>query len=434
MTKKGLMGYGVAFIMMLTPLASYGAGGPSVGGGDKTSGMGEIKGEFKFGRVRFEPKLGLGLTYDDNVFLESDETESDYMYSFAPGFEVRYLGAPGNYFGAGYDLTFSFYNDYSDKNYQEHAPFITLGFKSPAGFYLKADDVYTNTSDSYGSENTYGEGRKLRRWNNNASFTLGYEFAKRFGLEGTYSNYLIRYSADTDAWQDRMDHGIGMAAFYRVASKTLILVEYQVTMADYGEQNDGIDSNGNGVIDPVYEWNSNNSRDYTLHDYFIGVRFEPGQKLLGEIKFGYGQKKFENDYALGGLEYSDQNSWVAETDFSYRPGRSTKLSFLFRRAHRGAPDADSTAYMDMTIGAALNQGIGDRISFDLAGEYTKMDYSDSSKYFDVYKFSTGMTWEIVRWLSAGLDYTYENKTANDDLYEDEEYKNNTIGFNFNATF
>ncbi len=428
MIKKGVIGWSMVCVLILTPLATFGAGMDGAGG------EGEIKKTFKFGRVRFEPKIGLGLTYDSNVFLESENEKDDYIYSLAPGFDIRYLGAPGNYFGAGYDLTFNFYNDYSDKNYQRHEPYVTVGYQSPAGFYLKAEDVLVNTSDSYGSENTYGEGRKLRRWSNTASLTLGYELMRRFGFEGTYSNYIIRYSSDPDKWQNRLDHAIGLSTYYRVASKTLVFLEYQITLAEYGEQNGGIDSNSDGTIDPVYEWNSDNSRDYALHDYFIGLRFEPGRKLLGEIKFGFGQKKFENDFALGGLEYSDQDSWVAETDISYRPGRNTKLSFLLKRAHRGAPDADSTAYMDMTIGGGVRQGIGDRISFNLDGEYTKMDYSDSSKYFHVYTISTGMDWEILRRLNAGLNYTYENKTANDDLYEDEEYENNTIGFSFSATF
>lgn len=388
----------------------------------------------RLGKLAVEPGLSYQGEYNDNVFLEKENKESDFIHTVSPSVVLKYQGRPGNYFSTGYRMKLTSYSDFHGNNHQMHNPFVSFGIKTPAGFYSKADAQYIHTADPYGTDSQYGEGEKTKRWSNTIRLLLGYQFAGRYGIEGAYQHGVQRFYADADKWQNRSDHQYGFTFFYKITQKTSLLAQYRRTQANYGAQNDGIWQNG------ILAWSDETSQDYTLNDYFIGLQFRPGGKVSGEIKLGYGEKKFDNHSDMNGSAYKDESSWVAEADIHYHPTQKTLLSWRLKRAYKGSSDTDASSYLDTLVGLYLKQRFSDRLSFGLGLDWNRSDYAGASlassgdKYFNTYTVRTSFEWVVLKWLIGGIEYRYRVKHAGDAAYGDEEYKNSIFLIRLSTRF
>ena len=399
------------------------------------------QGNIHLGRLKVEPGITYKGEYNDNIYSAKTDEEDDYINTVTPSVRFSYIGsAPGNFFNAGYGVDLVAYSDNGDNNYQAHKPYMAMGLKTPAGLYLRASDNFLHTKDPSGTASHYNEGIHTKRWNNAAEVAAGYDFFERYALELMYKNYAERFDLRKDEWQDRTDDIYGASFFIKLTGKTSMFVQYRRTNAEYNSQNDGIP-----IIDTTPAWDSTNSQDYSLNDYFIGARFEPGGKLSGEVKLGYGNKKFDNEFDNSNQKYEDESSWVAETTLSYQPAQRTRLSLNLQRSHKGSPDADASSYLDTLVGLSLNQDLANRLSLNLGVEWINNDYlnekpGSDKKYFNTYTVKGGLGYKIQDWLTAGLKYEYKSKKASDGTgssgipYENLEYDTNILSVSLSAVF
>jgi len=393
------------------------------------------QGNIHFGRFNVEPWITYKGEYNDNIYFAQDDEEDDYINTVTPGIGLSYIGGtPGNFFNIGYSVNLVAYSGNSDNNYQAHKPYIAMGIKTPVGLYLRANDNFLHTKDPYGTANQYNIGDKTERWNNAAEAVAGYDFFERYKLELMYKNYAERFDLRADEWQDRTDDIFGVSFFVKLTGKTSVFVQYRQTKAEYDSQNDGVyDKNYNR------SWSSSTSQDYNLHDYFVGARFEPGGKLSGEIKLGYGDKKFDNKKDINDRDYEDDSSWLAETTVSYQLKKRTLLSLNLQRSQKGSPDVDASSYIDTLVGLSLNQDLVNRFSLNLGVEWADNDYLNESpgksiKYFNIYTGKGSLYYKIQDWLKAGLTYEYKSKKASNSDYKDLEYNTNILSVSLSAVF
>jgi hypothetical protein len=380
------------------------------------------QGNIHIGRVRVIPGLVYTGMWNDNIFYEATNTQSDYISKVTPSILFSYAGQTAdNYFTAGYSADLVYYSDFSDNNYTGHFPFITAGKKTPSGFYFRASDYYVNTADPYGGFNTYGIGENTKRWHNDFDVALGYEFAGKFAIEPLYRNFLLRYDLDKDQWQDLNENRIGLTFLYGLTPKTHLLVQYRYSDVEFDKQDEGI-----------LGWNSNTSRDTTVNDFFIGARFTPGGKLSGEIKLGFGDNSYKNDFDKYGNAYQDISTWVAETDLVYQMTAKTRMTFLLSRQLRSAPDdRDASAYTDTTFGYKLYQRLVNRLALDLKLAWTNDDFDVypgvQEKTYNIFTIYPELIYDINKWFTASVGYRWESKDTSAG-YEASEYDQNVIGF------
>lgn len=387
------------------------------------------QGNLHFGRLKVELGLKYELRYEDNIYSEKNNEQDDLIHIATPAISLAYEGdRPENYFKAGYYVDLAAYSDFSDNNYQAHHPYVDMGYKTAAGLYFRASDRYLSTADPYGSNNQYGVGAKTKRVDNTANLLLGYEFFKRYAIEGFYTNYLIKYDLTADEWQDRTDNTGGGNLVYNLSPKTALFAQYRYTQADYDKQNDG-----------VLGWSAATSQDYTKNDFFVGVRFNPGSKLEGELKVGYGTKEFDNQFDVLGNKYEDDSGWISETQIAWQARERTRLTLDLRRSFEGSPDAVSSSYIDTTVGLGLIQNLANRLSANLAFKYNNNDYQNEvapnpSKAFDIYTATAGLNYEIKKWLTTGIEYEYTSKNASNAVYETSEFDRNAVKFTIAGKF
>ena len=399
------------------------------------------QGNLRLGRLTVQPILKYELLYDDNIFLESTNTQEDFINKISPGILIGYAASrPQNYFQIGYNGDFALYVDFTDNDWQRHNPFVRFGYYSPKGLYFNFSDNYTRGNDPFGTvnefnqSNQFGIGEKTKRWDNGLDATLGYLLTDKYFTEVSYRNYIIRYDTDKDKWQDRTDNAFGLALFYRVTPRTSILAQYRYLSAVYDSQNDGIFDPGRDT-----NWSSDTSQDYYLNQLFIGARFEPGGKLFGELKLGYGGQNYENSADPQGFKYEENPTWIANTYLTYRPRARTTFVLNFQRSQLGSPDADAASFINTLAQLRLIQVLAYRLSLNIGAGVSYDDYQNEpsgipEKNFTRPMLDIGLDWLIRPWLTVGMKYDYINNMASDEIYESQEYKRNSVGVFVRATY
>ncbi|MDD3952809.1 MAG: outer membrane beta-barrel protein [Lentisphaeria bacterium] len=385
-----------------------------------------------FGKIDVTPMINVSAQHYSNIFYESDNAQDDVCLKVTPGVLIGYLGSKGNYLNAGYSVDLVYFNDYSDNNYQTHKPFVSLGLESPLGLYLKADDKYFSTQDLYGTEDQYGVGERTKRWHNTADVAVGYRFADRYTLEAQYRNYLQRFDQISDEWQDRNDNRYGVSFAVKVAPKTEVFAQYRMTVADFDSQNDSVANDA---------FTSQTSMDYTLNDYFIGVRLAATAKINGEIKVGWGEKEYDNAFDPNGIAYDDESTWIAETRLNYQMLQRTLLTLHVYReykpsVYKGAP---SSSYEDTVAGLALKQGLGNQILMNLGAQWRYNNYVNEAeglpgKDFTIYDLNAGFELSVNSWLKAEAGYRYQTKAAGDSQYDEYEYDASIFSIGLTAAY
>lgn len=385
-----------------------------------------------FGRIKITPRFDFESRYDSNVFLSSKNEIADNILSLKPDFSMKYLGNNGNHVTCGYKLTLVSYLERNDNNYQSHSPYLTFSINTPMGFYLKFKENYTKTADPYGSENTYGKGNRTSRWKNDSALTVGYQFY-RGGFELLYNNKLLRYDDTFDQWQESTDNELNLKIFANISRKISAILSYKYVMTEYDQQNSNIQMGNSGN-----RWSSNNSQDASLNNVLVGFRFEPGGKITGEAKIGYGSKDFDNESDYKNRSYEDLSTWVTETKLSYRPNIKSELKFRFERKVKGAPDDDASSIVITDLFFNLKQKVMEKVHVLGELSWGNADYRDEyseiagvprpNKYLNEYGISCALEYEIQRYINATLEFAHTIRNASHSKYLSYEFEKNEVVF------
>jgi len=382
------------------------------------------QGNIHYGRLNVKPQVEASLEHNSNIFAESEDEVEDIILTVKPSIMLEYQDKrPGNYFQSGYNLDFATYLKRNDNNYQKHEPFIRCGLKTPAGFFASFSEKFMKTADPYGAFNSYKRGMRTQRSENTINLNFGYQLMDRYSVETSFENFALRYYDDDDYWQDLTENVIKLGVYMRVtpSGKTSMLAEYNLVDATYDRQK------------------SSTAQDHQLHNFLVGFRFEPGGKLIGSAKLGYGSKGFDNNVDNDNNPYEDNNTWLIETNVKFNFSKITKIGFNFSRSIEGAPDRDAASYVDTTIGFDLDHQIKNKTFFISGIEWCNSDYRDEipdipNKYFNYYTLHFGLNYNIQDWLKTGFRYTYETKTASHSRWFKSEYTINKLLFKADAIF
>jgi hypothetical protein len=391
------------------------------------------QGNIHLGRVQLNTGLKYHGEFNDNIFLDPENEESDYIHTITPSVELLYPGTNlGNFFRARYDLGIVRYNEFSDTDYEDHRFYAGFGFRSPTGIYIMADDFYQNTADPYGSENTYNEGDQTERWNNAIDLTAGYDFADVYTVEAYARNFVERYDLAADQYQDRTRFTVGGMFLYRL-NKLQLLGELRRGAVTFDEQNDGIDG-----------WNENNSQDHALTVALLGCRFQPGGKIVGDVKIGSQSVSFENNEDKNGNKYNDDPAIIIEADLRYFISDRTHIN-IFGGRHlntsvtAGNSDDVSASYISTNWGIGLTQNMMSKITVTVEFERNLEDYLDvintrDDKVLTSHILRGDLGYDINEWLNAGVTVGYKDKSASSNEYKDAEYTVTRYGFYVQMTY
>ncbi len=133
-----------------------------------------------------------------------------------------------------------------------------------------------------------------------------------------------------------------------------------------------------------------------------GLEVDLGEKLRGDLGFGYKRAKFD-DSRLAALE-----GFTMDGTVQWSPQRGTDLRLGLRTELEPSATGSDSGYVSYGATADLTHELRDNLVARLNAAYTLRDFSAASTANqDIYMIGTGLTWNINRWLAMTGDVSYE---------------------------
>jgi len=385
----------------------------------------ERGGTLIFGNLVVTPGLTLQEVYDDNIYLGSgtnsttESEESDWITHIVPGLMLDYSLHERGGIKLGYIGDYAYYKDENNNDWKNHKGVFGLNYKAPVGLIIGIDNLYTRAQDPYGSDNEYRLGvPQTERWHNDLKTRIGYELQNLFRIFAYYNYYKQKYDEDIDYSQNYDCNEVGAGIEKKILPLMWGFLRYFHGETDYYTHREGV--------------TDSNDADFSYDSVKMGLAWDPGAKIEGELNFGYTWKKYDNNADVSDRQYDDQNTWIASTLLSYKPTVTTTLGLAITKAMRDS-GANTTEYFDDTgISINLKQVVLSKISLLVGAAYSTHDYEDSiGREDDNYTARLGIKYLINEWLMAGADYTYREKDSN---YGEFDYKDNKFMVTLGLTY
>jgi len=370
-------------------------------------------GRIQIGKTKVIPGISLQEVYDDNIYLVNDNEESDWITHVMPALGGTYSFEERGSLSLGYAGDLAYYSDNDKNDWQTHKGMFNLDYEAPGGLILGISNTYTDAEDPYGSPSQYKLGvPKTERWNNDGKGKIGYNFGNRLKALAYYNYYKQDYDLAADYTQDYDDNEFGLGFQIRMLPKTWGFIRYHYGERDYFTNKPA--DNVTEATDSDFDWSRVN----------VGLTWDTGAKLSGEVNFGYQWKDYDNISDPGRNRYEDKDTWIAGTAVNYTATATTTLSLSIARALRESGSNTNEFFEDTGFGLSLKQILFTKFTLDLSGTYSKNDYNlpvAKKKEHDNYLASLGLDYRIQDWLSAGVSYKYMEKESN---YPQDEFTDN----------
>jgi hypothetical protein len=372
----------------------------------------------RYGKLILSPGLTVQETYDDNIYLgngkntTAERKESDLITHITPAAGLTYTLPERGRLDLAYNGDLAFYGDNDDNNWQTHKGAVGLDYRAPGGLLFGVNNIYTDAEDPYGSLEQYRIGLKTERWNNDLKTKIGYDFGNRLMILGSFNYYKQDYDLERDYAQDYDESEFGIGCQMRVLPKTWGFARVHLGERDYFTH-----PPGTGVIGA-------NDSDLTWRRFNVGLTWDTGAKLSGELNLGYQWQEHDNRIDVYGNAYEDRNTWIAATSVTNSVTPATALALLVTRAVRQTGSDTNEYFEDTGIGVSLLKKILTKYAFTASIAYNVNDYNapvSKPRKDDNYNAALGLEYKIRDWLSAAAGYRYKIKDSN---YYENDYTDN----------
>ena len=398
-------------------------------------------GNIKIGQIAVHPSITEKGMWDSNIDLnagsgtKSDGTpfnepeRSDYINTITPALDLN-LKKPLLDVRLGAYVDIVRYREY-DKNDTENysVNFDTIyGKIGRKGLYLKISENFLDSKDPYSQSDIadlrYKEGIAIEKKENQAKIEAGYGLLNQFATHFSYANNYLKYDNDEDRNSNKREDIFGCSLFYKIMPKTFLTTAYNYTTSDY------FDYDTRGL--------ANAGKDSKTHDVSIGILWDQTRKVNGKISMGYQWKKWDYLQDNAGNRLKDVDAWTISTNLGWKPRERTTVYLYVARELVDSVDDTYYSYDKFAIWLSAEQKILRKLAANIGGKYENNDYNSSTtgardKEFDLYECTGGVSYQVVKWVKAEINYTYRIKDASSG-FEDEEYKDHQTMFKITCSF
>ena len=386
--------------------------------------------------VEMIPRISVSQVYDDNIYLDSTNGESDNLTTVTPGINMR-ISSLHRTLSVDYSPAWVWYDKYDQHNTVRHSG--TLDFDQDlsqhvrfnlSDTYLKSEQPLEETEEVEGVRRTR---RTYQR--NTGSASLWYQFGPESGLALGYRNSLLENE------DPAIDDGMIQTPFCSIThwfnTENGLELDYTLTNADFYRDDD-----------------AEAGDDYTGHNTGIRYMHRFGRLTTGSIRYRLTTRDFEGDtedYKIHesalGLEhfFSPDLSLFLEGGFFALDNETNdnKTGLLFnasligvKRFERGTFTMRSGAGWDEHYLEAERRGFTRYWSADSRLEYMLMeklkgyasglfrqDKDLENREWKAWRASCGLTLEFLRRFSLSLDYSHAER---DDDIDTGDYTVNRV--------
>ncbi|MDY6950014.1 MAG: outer membrane beta-barrel protein [Thermodesulfobacteriota bacterium] len=384
-------------------------------------------------------------TYDDNIYLDATDKQSDYITAVSPSLSLHLLSEK-THLELLYAPTFVWYDKEDQNDTVRHSGTVTFGHDLTQYLSFDLSDTYIKSEEPMEETEEVENVRNTRdMYQRNAfSASLGWLLGPEDLLAVGFRHSLLKNDDPT------VDDGKIRNPYSNVAywfdPKNGLEIDYEYTDAlfwrgDYEEPGDDYTGHGAGMrfIHRFTQYTSGflayrftnrhfdgETEDYTVHHGSIGLEQAFAQDLSISMGGGYFVQK--ND------QYDDQ------TGYSYNA--SVEKGFERGSFSIGGSGGWDEAYLEAERrGFSRYWSIQARLEYQIAaalaaygGWSYRLDKGEGDEGEDrdwgTWQRSCGLTWTFLRWFSLSFDYTYANR---EDDVETEDYTGHRFMLNLTAS-
>ncbi len=347
------------------------------------------------GEMDLVPTVNMQIGYDDNILSANTDEISSMVTVLSPS--VQLVAEQGlNAYRMSYTLSKGVFADSTEDNYLDHnfALDAHLEFNSRNKLDLRAEYNRgheargTGLSANGGIANAVTEPLEY----DTKAVSLNYQFG---GDEATgriefYGELLDReyqnFRSITEG-RDNQERTAGAIFYYRVAPKTSLLFEARNKDVDYDLSTTTLDSN---------TWR-----------YFVGATWESTAKTTGTVKIGH----FDKDFDSSTRKDDDGVSWEAAVKWAPK----TYSVFTLTTGQEDKESSGTGNFINAEIVSLdWNHEWTDFVSTDLGISHSTETYEGAANDREdkIKSYSAGFNYDMRRWLSLGLSYTYNDTDSN----------------------
>jgi hypothetical protein len=346
--------------------------------------------------LRLTPFLSERLEYESNVFQVPSHAKDDLIIKTIPGLLLEY-GSGANWVSVGYRVEILNFVTLSNQDAVHHI-FLGQLHQEFARLIVDVRDNFVKTTDPPGTELT----GRIESTTNTLSPEVVYRLTERFRLSGNASWIHVHFP--TIPQLDREEYLAGLSGYWKALPKTDLQLRY-----NYG----------------VKAFDSDSIRDVTRHVIEAAVRGELTAKLSSTFRIGFEDREPTHDRP--GLK--GYRGVIAGGDWTYRPTERLTLTLLTDRAVQESIFANALYYVQSMATLIATQTLGPKITLNArvtggVNEYPVKSPVDVRNPAGRNKFRNdtiigwggGVTYDVQRWLRAGLDFIHIDRDSNFPLF------------------
>jgi hypothetical protein len=367
------------------------------------------EGMLTMGPLQLRAELATGWKHRSNIYLTEKNATSDNIFMVDPTIGVRHKLSETSYWSLNYIGSYAFYQDKTENDWKSHTFAFDSKFGGEVGPYVKLSNVYTQSSDPFGSENQYNLGVKTERELNNFTIAPGWAFSPLTRIEVAYTNLYTQYDKDKDKDQNQRENQYISTFYYGVLPLTSALLQYRYVTRKYPDQP------------------GSTNEDFKRNDVFVGLSWDPSAKINGELKVGYSWQSYDNTANKDGFELEKKDTYAIETNVTYK--FSEKLHFLVNldRKIQESTVVGTNYYTDTQGTLGARWWPLEKLTVLLSGTYGKQEYNSldgsSSRSDSIYKATAEAEYSFLQYLFVVARYNLDKKDSNkaDASYTDHVY-------------
>ncbi len=418
------IGLGILFLMVL--------GSITVSAAEEYYSSQGVSGDV-FGRKTgiIHPFIKVSGTHTENVFNSSDNEDSDFITSVAPGIALAIpgtgnintgmssaTGAPGGLSTSRQKLFtvkrfqgFLVYNaeiiEYSDNSDEDFTGQYFTGafqYNVPGRLTVDIANKYQRAQEMWGEAGITNDHATYD--DNLAHAILEFTFSSKFSITAGGSYHTLGYKHGINEFRDRDDATFFGSFNYHISPKISLIFEYR-------------------QVDVSYEEDLSEILDSSQKQVSAGLAWDITAKSKGALKFGYVNKEFDDS------SLDDPSTWTAEASIAHMLTSKTVVTVSGTRGFFETNIQTSDYFTTNRVGLTINQKLTPKLGANLELNYQNDDYDGIDIENDTFSVSPGLSYSPTRWMTCQLAYSYSDRDSDDDNWD---YTTNAYTFSITASF